>query len=272
MIRGRWATRSRERLGITTGLCTVVLAACLALTPATAVEVGHDQEEASQGKASLPSAFLLEFELERGGVHSASAQIRLRPLGDGEWLYQRRTRAAGWAAILYPAVITESSRWTREAGAIRPHAYTYRRTGNRPREVDVNLDWEAGRAANTLDGETWSMTVPPRTQDKLSVELAMIEAMTAGRPELDIPVADGGHLKTYTFQALGEEELDTELGRLRTLMVERLRDGSDRTATYWLAVDHHHLPVQVIQYEAGETANRMTLTRMHINGRVVGQP
>ncbi|MGB0713614.1 MAG: DUF3108 domain-containing protein [Gammaproteobacteria bacterium] len=257
--------------GLVTGISLAIslFPALSKADPAPESPIAPADAAPSRVENTLPANFLLEFEMERGGVHSANAQIRLRPLGDGEWLYQRRTRAAGWAAILYPAVITETSRWHRRDGAIKPHTYTYRRTGNRPREVDVHLDWDAGRAANTLEGQTWNMDIPADAQDKLSVELSMIEGMASGLQTLVIPVADGGHLKQYRYQSLGHETLDTELGPLRALMVERQREGSDGTATYWLALDHRFLPVQVIQYEAGETINRMTLTRMHIDGRVV---
>jgi hypothetical protein len=72
-------------------------------------------------------------------------------------------------------------------------------------------------------------------------------------------VADGGKVKTYRLKVVGEERVETVLGPLHTLVVERRRDEDDEFTVVWCAPALRYLPVQV-EHREDEGTVRLTLT------------
>jgi hypothetical protein len=58
-------------------------------------------------------------------------------------------------------------------------------------------------------------------------------------------IADGGRLKTYDMRETGTEVLETALGTLKTLKIQRLRDPDYGEATLWCASALGYLPVKL---------------------------
>ena len=57
--------------------------------------------------------------------------------------------------------------------------------------------------------------------------------------------------KNYIFEVVGEEEIDTKLGKLKTLKLVRKREDSDRESIFWSAPEMHYLPVKIEITEDG---------------------
>ena len=85
-----------------------------------------------------------------------------------------------------------------------------------------------------------------------------------------VSINNGKKFILYRYRALGLETLDTPLGRLQTLRIERLveptgacrppgRDASackpDSELTLWLAVERAHLPVKIRMRDRGQAAS-----------------
>jgi len=95
--------------------------------------------------------------------------------------------------------------------------------GYKARQVDVAFDWERGIAHNTVRGKTWALQVGPETVDKRLYLLVLMQDLRAEKTDLSYTVADGGRLKTYRLDVLGTEPLQTALGPLMTIKVQRPR-------------------------------------------------
>ena len=70
-----------------------------------------------------------------------------------------------------------------------------------------------------------------------------------GRQNLRYTIADGGKIKDYNFEILGEETLSTPLGKLDTVKLERHKPNSRRKSTLWCAKKLEFLPVKVENVE-----------------------
>ncbi len=218
---------------------------------------------ASQASSAGASADLLPFNADyllfKGSMLIGANSQRLRKDSDATYVFQSNSEPKGLLGRLVGGAIRESSSWRWNEGHIRPLKYSYRRSGHRPRNVSLRFDWERQRVTNTIDQDPWTMTIEPRTVDKLSVQLALMADLAAGRTEMSYPIADGGQLKRYEFEVTGNESVETPHGLLSTLRVVRKRGNSKRHTVLWCAPELGYLPVRVAQYRDGEEYLRMEL-------------
>lgn len=202
-----------------------------------------------------PQGFRVVFELESRGTTVAETRWSLEPSGGGNFVYESETNTTGIAALFRKARIVERSELRYHEDRPQPLAYSYVRTGHKDRTVAVRFDWEKGIAHNTLRGQTWSMPVPDGTLDKLAYVLALMHDLHAGSLNNAYTVADGGKIKTYQIDYLGEERLETPVGTFDTLKLRRTRSGNtERETIIWSAPVLGFLPVRLEHRESDGTA------------------
>ncbi len=80
----------------------------------------------------------------------------------------------------------------------------------------------------------------------------MQQDLLNGQKNFTYQIADGGRLKEYKFMTVGEEMLDTPLGKVNTIKVKRSRENDERVTYAWLAKDWNYLLVRLQQEEKGE--------------------
>lgn len=240
------ACRSRRRAG--TGYAGM-LAGILAIAAGAA------------DAAALPERFDAQFVLSARGMDIGQTRWQLTPAGDGRYVYSSHSEAIGVAKLLRDERIEERSEWRfSRGGAVTPLHYTYTRSGGkRERAVQVRFDWQGGRVHNTLNGDSWSAPVEPGTLDKLVYVLELMRELANGAREATYEVADGGKVKTYRLKVVGEERVETVLGPLDTLVVERRRDDDNESTVVWCAPALRYLPVKV-EHREDEGTVRLTLT------------
>jgi hypothetical protein len=74
-----------------------------------------------------------------------------------------------------------------------------------------------------------------------------------GTKKVTYPVISRGELKTYTFTNLGQETIETPLGKFEAIKLERRKDdGENTTYTSWHALKLHYLPVKFENQENGD--------------------
>ena len=166
---------------------------------------------------------------------------------------------AGLVALLVGDTVEESSHLRLMDGEVRPTFYRYHRHGGRrERLVELTFEWDQGRVINDVGGDRWVMEIPPGTLDKLVYQLAIMIDLERGERAMEYPIADGGTLKHYSLEVTGEEVVETPLGRVSALRVERAKESSKRTTRLWCAPRYHYLPVLVEQVKQdGETLRLM---------------
>jgi hypothetical protein len=209
------------------------------------------------GRATeLPQAFEAHYSLYRAGAKVAKMLRVFTRLANGQYRYRSETRTTGLFAVFRKDHVIEQSNWSFQNGALRPLEYSYEHSGGKKdRNVAVTFDWESQRITNTVNGQSWRMPAEPNVMDKLLYQLAIMHDLKAGRSQLAYTIADGGKIKTYNFELLGEEMISTPLGELNTIKVSRQRPDSPRETVFWCAEELHFLPVRVenIETDGGKT-------------------
>jgi len=170
------------------------------------------------------------------------------------YVYKATMQTTGLAAIFKPGAITEQSTLNVIDNRIVPHFYEYT-DSNKPRKnAHLNFDWQQLKVTNNIGAKPWKMSIPNGTQDKFSYMLALMQDLQKGNTTMQYDIADGGRLKTYRFDSLGTEKIETVLGTLNTIKMRRIRVGKQNRFTYlWCAPSLGFLPVKVERHKGDNT-------------------
>jgi hypothetical protein len=149
-------------------------------------------------------------------------------------------------------------------GTVQPKKYTFLQIRNNKtrRDVELNFDWQHNAVSNNHkhNNSKWSMPIPPQTVDKLSYQLSlMLKLADNPRKNFGFHIADGGKLKEYYFEILGEERVYTSLGSYKAIKIQHRRNKKNRVITLWCAPELNYLPVKIIQDETGKPTFVSTL-------------
>ncbi|MCV6627352.1 MAG: DUF3108 domain-containing protein [Cellvibrionaceae bacterium] len=177
-----------------------------------------------------------------------------------------------FSASTWLAKLRESSRFNWGInGHLQPKRYEYHREGlGRSRDAVLDFDWGNMRVTNNVQAKPWSMAIPPLALDKLSYQLQLRSDLLNGKQNLEYDIADGGRLKTYSFEMVGEEILDTRLGKLATIKVKKVRKkGKKRTTYIWMAKNWDYLLVKLQQTEQDGKTYAIHLLRAEVDGKTV---
>lgn len=204
------------------------------------------------------------YDVRNGGSTIGEARMVLSRSGTDGFLYESTTRATGLLALFLKGDIVESSRWRDLPSGPRPDTYLYRREGRPERGQSLQFDWQNGVVAGTQGGQPVRTTLPAGTLDRLLVQLALMRDLASGRERLEYRVADGAQIKTYVFNVVGTEDVETPAGRYRTVKAVRLKDGDGSPAayTFWCAPDLGYLPVRVDKGNGDEDGLKLHLRRV----------
>lgn len=211
------------------------------------------------GEASLPKPFVAKYEARYSGI-GITATRSLQPLANNT--QQLRFHAKSWLAEIEEI---SQFKWSNE-GQIIPEQYSYERTGlGRDRHALLNFDWSTKTVVNNVQHKPWSMQIPDLALDKLSYQLQLRHDLINHKSQMSYHIADGGHLKTYEFEVLGQEPLETKIGKLNTVKVKRIRENTTRVTYLWLAQDWDYLVVKIQQQEDDQDYE-INLTSARLDG------
>ena len=212
--------------------------------------------------SAAPRPFSLAYLLTSDGSEIAEVEQVFEPAGSGQWRFSSRVEPSGILATLVGGTIHEVTELEEREARLRPRNYRFERRGlGLDRDVTVRFDWTRGRVENLVNDDRWTMRVPPDALDKHSLVLTVSRDLAAGTLAANYPVADGGRLKTYSFQRLGAERLVTPLGVVDTVKLRRERPGGRPATLFWHAPAYDHLPVRIERRDAEGRVLRMALTR-----------
>lgn len=203
--------------------------------------------------------FNAEYNVKRNGISIGISTRSLSMDQNGVYLYSANTYATGILAWFVKDTITEQSKWRYVGKKIRPLEYSYKRDGgDKTRHVVLTFDWQRNTVTNSIDGDPWRMDIQADTQDKLVYQLSIMHDLLNGEHALSYKIADGGKLKDYEFEILGEEQLNTDLGRMKAVRIQRM--GDKRDTTVWCAPQLSYLPIRLEQQDTDGSQWTMQIT------------
>jgi hypothetical protein len=213
---------------------------------------------------NITTPFRAKYDVIRNGDKIGERTHALHKQENG-YLFEARMHTTGLAALLIPGEVTERSYWLLSNNHVQPQRYEYLDSSDNSRTTRLQFDWQRRRVTNRVGDEAWGMDILAGTQDKFGYMLALMHDLHHGNTIPEYQVADGGRLKTYRFVSRGKALLDTALGKLETIKLQRIRaDKKNRKVFIWCAPSLGYLPVKIERHKKGTV---YTMLLQKITGR-----
>jgi hypothetical protein len=205
------------------------------------------------------SPFTAEFAVTWRGIAAGTSSLQLERLGPGLWRYSSRNHARGLARLVFPGEITQISEFTVN-GAVHPRRFEGDDgSADTSRDVRLEFDWAAGRVRGIAERQPVDLALRPDLQDPMSVQIALMVELAAGREPAGFWLVDKNRIKDYEYRSEGTARVGTAAGEFETVIWSSRRPGSDRMTRVWYAPSLGYLPVRAERTRGGRTEIVMTL-------------
>lgn len=189
---------------------------------------------------------------------------RLQPIGNGafEFLFDANSTLGR---------VTETSQfqWNSTDDLAMPLRYHYKRTGiGKNKELLLNFDWTGKQVVNTVNNARMVLDSSKRIQDSLSYQLQLRQDLMAHKKNLSYWITNAKKNKEYKFEIIGEEILETPLGKVNTVKIRRVENSEERETYAWFAKDFQYLLVRLQQEENG-SAYTIYISKASLNGKAI---
>ncbi|MDA9095159.1 DUF3108 domain-containing protein [Porticoccaceae bacterium] len=152
---------------------------------------------------------------------------------------------------------------------IIPQEYGYKRSliGIKRTESQI-FDWPNNRVQYSKGDKKKSVAVTPGLFDIITHKLQLRRDLQSGKEILAYPVISRGKLKQYVYEVVANEVLETAIGPLNTVKLQRIREDEKRQTVMWLATDWDYLAVKLEQIENGDS-HQMNILNGQINNKPI---
>lgn len=213
---------------------------------------------------ATPMEFTAHYQAEFRGM-KITAERQLARLDNGDYLLSFSARS-------WMAKIDESTRFTiDDCLNIEPREYHYKLSalGNR-RFIDQTFDWANNKVASQTHKKQATLELQPGMQDRLSYQLQLQWDLSQGESSFSYPFTDKTRIKRYQFEAAGTEIIDTGLGKLDAIRVNRI-DDPDKTISLWFDPNQDYLLVKLQETENGKVNHQIDITSVTFSPEEQGQ-
>lgn len=211
----------------------------------------------------LPHKATYTAKIKKGLSMKGAAVRELKQLKNGQWLYRFDVESMA-------ANIKESTTFSWQNDQITPLNYQYKLSpflaSKRKRKVSFN--WQQKTARSSYKDKKWTLeAIPVNSQDRLSYQLQMLVDVKSGKQDMIYPIVHKGKITDSHFRVLREEPLQTALGTLNSILVEKVRaDTKKRKTLLWFAKDHAFLLLKMNQTEKDGDEYEINIRSAEING------
>ena len=196
----------------------------------------------------LPDRVRLEY---RARIGLAAGQLSLLWVNEGDYYTVTSVLSPqGMASLFFSGQLVQMSRGRIVATGLQPEEFWDQRDNKRSQSrfnyATQTILTESSKGARTFP-------LPAGLQDAQSLLFQL--ALTAPpATESDNAVFNGKKVRSYRYRLMGEENLDTPLGVLRTLHIVRVTESGAERFEIWLAIDRYYLPVKLATQISGYDA------------------
>lgn len=223
---------------------------------------------ASTAQASEPRPYDATYKAKALGM-SATAFRRQTITKPQHYTLENSLSLTVLGANVGTVVETSQFRW--QDGIIVPLHYEYNQTGLSASSERVDFDWDNELAESSSDGDSWQLPLSPGILDKLSYSVQIgQDIVTHDLEEFRYEVLDEDKFDEHLYRITSSEVLDTPLGKLNTVKIERIRSGdSRRRTTVWLASDWDYLLVRLEQISSSGTETELSIEAATMGGEAM---
>jgi hypothetical protein len=112
-------------------------------------------------------------------------------------------------------------------------------------DQQLNFDWARGRVIGIAERKPVDIPIHNGLLDKMSVQVAVMLELQAGRTPRHFQLVDKGRIKDYDYSTEGTTTLRTSMGEHRTVIFRSNQPGSRKGTWFWCAPDLGYIPLKV---------------------------
>lgn len=204
--------------------------------------------------------FSATYSVEWKGLTAGRATLELERGESDVWIYRSRNVARGLFRLAFPDVITQTSTFRIVGPLVLPLRYRADDGSKRTeRDIDLGFDWTRGRITGTAERHEVDVELQPGVVDPMSVQIALMRALAAGREPESFRLIDKSQVKEYLYAREGTPTIDTALGALETIVYRSQRSGSNRITRTWHAPALGFVPVRAEREREGRLEWQMKI-------------
>ncbi|MGA7594242.1 MAG: DUF3108 domain-containing protein [Gallionella sp.] len=190
----------------------------------------------------FPKHLQLTFSVYQGAGGLMSGEIRQQfDVRGDRYNLESMQQSAGLASLHDSNRIILDSRGKITENGLQPDIFEEQSiTRNGKHSMRATFDRAAGKLHYSNAGET---VLPENAQDSLSF-LYQLAKLPMGVESFPLPVSDGEQLHQYQIEIGTKEDLDTPMGKLRTLQLHQIHNGGEAYFDIWLGLEYRLLPVK----------------------------
>lgn len=260
MILSSKSATTASASGCATLLFSLALSSMLSTSPAFSQAIESQESPAETGSLKTYKA---KYSARISGLNINAVQ-KLEEIEPGVY---RETLAAK----NFIGSINEQTTFSLSAEQqLLPGKYSYTRSvfGKNRTEVQ-DFDWHNSKAHYRKDGsDKVEVELESGYLDMITHRLQLRQDLQAGKQAFSYPVISRGKLKQYNYRVISEQILDTAVGPLNTVKVERITEDSDKSVSVWLATDWDYLIVKLKQSK-GRDSYKLDLRHAVINNKKI---
>ena len=220
----------------------------------------------SCGIAAQWQEYEARYAVYRNGKVAGRADLTLRQHEGDRWSMKSDGSGTHGLARILRASDVEEVKGRLEDGRFLPEQFFHHtRVAGIDDIWEAKFDWSNRSVAVTQGDENRLLEMTEDALDPLSLKLEMRRSLRAGEQDMSFHLVDEDEIKEQQFRVLEPEYLETSLGCLRTVPVERVRPGSSRYTRIWHAPQLEYLMVRM---EHGKIGGNHV--EMRITGAVLG--
>lgn len=221
-------------------------------------------------------AYEARYAVYRNGKLAGKADFTVEKTEDGEWRIRSDAAGTHGMARLLRARDFEEAVGRLRDGRFWPQRFVHRTTvAGIDDEWTADFDWSKGEVRIAEGRERRTLDIDGYALDGLSLKVEMQRRLRSSGDglsdeELLFHLVDDDEIKRQQFRLLETERLETSLGCLDTVPVERVRSSdSKRYTRAWHAPTLDFVTVRLEHGKIGGNHMEMRITELVLDGRPV---
>lgn len=258
-------TSTASAADVVTDASTATAPVAAPATAAAAVTPDVPGDAATDAAIALLKTGGGSFDVAWHGFPLGSATVTLSATDThGCYKYESVTRPVGPVRWLYGSP-HEVSLFCIKDGVIRPSHYQYSIDKRRDDGFTLDFDWANKTVTTVKAGKTTVRDLPDVAYDRFTVQQAirlwiLQQSDTTTRQEKVFNTVDDKDINPYRFAILGHEKIDTPIGSLDTIRVDRV-DSPTRSTHSWVAPARDDHVVKVESINRGDVELSMVISK-----------
>ena len=157
-----------------------------------------------------------------------------------------------------------------DESGFRPHRYVHDLKWIGPNQnSSAVFDWENNQVEVTHKGDTRILELVEDAVDPMSLQLELRQRLANPDLGFEFMLVEDDEIELQKFRPLPAEQMETSLGCLDTIPVEKVRENSTRFTRSWHASDHLFIPVRMEHGKTDGDHMELRITELMIAGEVI---